>query len=154
MLDCSTMATPTSAKDSPTTNDLQHVNPTEYHTLVGSLQYLTFTRSVITHVVNRACQHLQQLAKTNCMAVKQILHNLKGTLNYGIQLLDQRSISLYAFLNSDWIGCPITRRSTTSFCVYLSTNCISWYSKKQGTIAYSSVEAEYHSMAVVGVELT
>ena len=59
MLDCSAMATPVSTKDSPTTNDSQHVNPTKYRTLVGSLQYLTFTRPDITHAVNRVCQHLQ-----------------------------------------------------------------------------------------------
>ena len=82
-------------------------------------------RPVITHLVNRARQHLQQATKTNFMAVKQILRNIKGTLNYGIRFLDQSSISLYAFVNFDWAGCPITRRSTTSFCVYLGTNCIS-----------------------------
>ena len=32
MLDCSAMDTSISAKDSPTTNELQHVNPAKYRT--------------------------------------------------------------------------------------------------------------------------
>ena len=83
----------------------------------------------------------------NFKVVKQILRNIKGTLNYGIRILDESSISLYAFVNSDWARCLITRRSTISFCVYLGANCISLSSKKQGTV-------EYCSMAIAAIELT
>lgn len=36
-------------------NDLTLVNPTEYRCLVGSLQYLTFTRPDITQAINKVC---------------------------------------------------------------------------------------------------
>ncbi|XP_031473857.1 secreted RxLR effector protein 161-like [Nymphaea colorata] len=47
----------------------------------------------------------------------------------------------------DWVGCPVTRRSTTGYNIYLGTNCISWSAKKQPTVAQSSSEVEYRALA-------
>ena len=49
MLDCSPIAIPMSLKDTPYFSDNHLVNPTKYQALIRSLQYLTFTRSGITH---------------------------------------------------------------------------------------------------------
>lgn len=53
-----------------------------------------------------------------------------------------------------WGGCPVTRQSTTEFCVYLGSNIISWSSKKQPTVAWSISEAEYRAIATTTVEIT
>ena len=137
---------------SPT--DCEPVNPTEYRTLVGSLQYLTFSRPDITHAVNRVCQHFQNPTKADLRAVKRILCYLKGTLDFGLRYLSQSSNHVYAFSDSDWAGCTETRRSMTGYCVYLGVNCVSWSSKKQITVACSSAEAEYRSIASAAAELT
>ena len=90
----------------------------------------------------------------NLKAVKRILRYLRGTEHYGLRYLSTSPISLYGFSDADWAGCPITRQSTTSYCVFLEANCVSWCSKKQPTVARSSTEAEYRFMAFAAAELT
>ena len=54
------------------------------------------------------------------------------------------------YVDADWAGCPVTRRSTTGYIVYFHGSAINWTSKKQATTAASPMEAEY----VAGAEGT
>lgn len=59
-----------------------------------------------------------------------------------------------AFADSDWVGCPDDRKSTNGYLVYLGDNLVAWQSKKQATVARSSTESEYISVANVSAELS
>ncbi|GJU46879.1 uncharacterized mitochondrial protein-like protein [Tanacetum coccineum] len=54
---------------------------------------------------------------------------------------------LTAYCDSDWLGCPYTRRSRTGYMLLLSGTPISWKTKKQSLVSRSSTEAEYRAMA-------
>ena len=71
-----------------------------------------------------------------------------------MHILASNTLDLYAFSDVDWAGCHTSRRSTTGFCTFLGGNCISWSAKKQSTVARSSAEAEYYSMASTAEEIT
>ena len=60
---------------------------------------------------------------------------------------------LQAFCDADWVGNKDDRRSTSSFCVFLGKNLISWGCRKQATVARSSTEAEYKALANTAAEL-
>ncbi|TPX55785.1 DNA-directed DNA polymerase [Powellomyces hirtus] len=52
---------------------------------------------------------------------------------------------LEGYSDSDWAGCPDSRRSTTGF-VSLFGGIVDWQSKRQPTVALSSTEAEYMAL--------
>ncbi|XP_026417568.1 uncharacterized protein LOC113313058 [Papaver somniferum] len=124
----------------------------EYKTIVGSLQYLTTTRPDICYGVNYVSQFMHSVAYVHMKLVNRILRYLKGTLGLGITLRRDSLQELKAYTDSDWAGCPDTRRSTSGYVIFLRTNLISWSSKKQPTVSKSSAEAEYKCLFVASAE--
>ncbi|XP_015169201.1 uncharacterized mitochondrial protein AtMg00810-like [Solanum tuberosum] len=130
------------------------VDASLYKMIVGSLQYLTLTRPDITHPVKLASQFMQSPNTEHLQGVKRILRYIKSTLHFGLRIISQSPCRLYGYSDADWGGCTTTRRSTTCYSIYLGVNCISWTSKKQTTVARSSVEAEYRPLASTAAEMT
>ncbi|KAK2989169.1 hypothetical protein RJ640_014132 [Escallonia rubra] len=87
-------------------------------------------------------------------AALPVLRYLKAALGQGLFLPTNSPLQIYAFYDSDWASCPLTRRSVTGYFVSLGNSPISWRTKKQPTVSRSSAEAEYRSMAVTTCELT
>jgi histone deacetylase 1/2 len=129
-------------------------DPTEYRSLAGALQYLTFTRPDITYAVQQVCLHMHDPRKQHLAAIKRIFRYIKGTLSHGLQLHSSSPASMVIYTDADWAGCPNTRCYTSGFCVHLSGNLVSWSSKRQHTVSCSSAEAEYRDVANVVAEAT
>ncbi|XP_040364414.1 secreted RxLR effector protein 161-like [Rosa chinensis] len=127
-------------------------DPTLYRSLVGALQYLTFTRPDIASAVNTACQFMTKPTDMHMAAVKRIIRYVQGTITQGLKYVSSPP-DLVAYSDADWGGDPATRRSTTGFVVFLEYNAISWQSKKQPTISRSSTKAEYRALANTAAEL-
>ncbi|GJW26125.1 ribonuclease H-like domain-containing protein [Tanacetum coccineum] len=87
-------------------------------------------------------------------ALKRILWYVRGTLDHGLQLHVSTTTQLTAYIDADWAGCPVTRRSTSGYCVFLGDNLLSWSAKRQVTLSCSSAEAEYRGVANVVAETT
>ncbi|RVX23195.1 Retrovirus-related Pol polyprotein from transposon RE1 [Vitis vinifera] len=98
-------------------------DPTEYRTVVGSLQYLSLTRPDIAYTVNKLSQFMHQ-----------------PTSDTGMQ-------------SSVCCGNKDDFTSTSAYIIYLGHNPISWSSKKQRTVARSSTKAEYRSVASTAAEI-
>lgn len=56
---------------------------------------------------------------------------------------------LMAYCDSDWGGCIESRMSIVGYMVMFGKVVVSWNSKKQDTVARSSAEAKFKSMAEV-----
>ena len=122
-------------------------DPTLFRSLAGALQYLTFTRPDIAFAVQQICLYMHDPREPHLHALKRILRYLRGTTDHGIQFHASSSRDLIAYSDADWGGCPVTRRSTSGYCVFLGSNIISWSLKRQATISRSSAEAEYRGVA-------
>ncbi|KAM2105397.1 hypothetical protein ACFX1R_015908 [Malus domestica] len=130
-------------------------NPEEYRYLVGGLQYLTWTMPDLSYVMNLVCQFMHSPRQAHFQAVKRILPYLKGSLSLGLWFPKcSKSLTLTAFSDANWAGCSIDRRSTSGFVIFLGDSLISSSAKKQPTVARSSTEVEYRSLANTAAELT
>lgn len=122
-------------------------DPSLYRSLAGGLQYLTFTSSDLSYVVQQIFLFMHDPREPHLHALKRILRYVRGTLDYGLQLHPSSTTGLIAYSDADWGGCPSTRRSTSGYCVFLGDNLLSWSSKRKPTVSRSSAEAEYRGVA-------
>ncbi|GJY96606.1 hypothetical protein Tco_0513516 [Tanacetum coccineum] len=81
-------------------------------------------------------------------AALMVIQFLKGSPGQGILLKGMCDLQLRGWCDADWAGYPLTRRSLTGWVVYLRDSSISWKTKKQHIVSWSSAEAEYLSMAM------
>nr|GFA03160.1 putative ribonuclease H-like domain-containing protein [Tanacetum cinerariifolium] len=118
-----------------------------YISMIGSLMYLTSLRPDIMFVVC-ACARFQVTPKASHLhAAKMIFRYLKGKPHLGLWYPKDSPFDLVAYLNSDYAGASLDRKSTTRGCQFLGCRLISWQCKKQTFVATSSIEAEYVAAA-------
>ncbi|GJY98317.1 putative RNA-directed DNA polymerase [Tanacetum coccineum] len=123
------------------------VDAGRYRRLIGRLLYLQATRPDIAYSVNVLSQFIADPRHSHMDAAHQVLRYLKGTVGQGILLPRDGGCNLIAYCDSDWLSCPITRRSRTGYLLLFGGAPISWKTKKQNVVSRSFAEAEYRSMA-------
>jgi hypothetical protein len=132
---------------------LSFADATNYRSVVGALQYLSFTWSDISFSVNRLCQFLSAPTTSHWVAVKCILRYLRATSTFGIHITKSGSSLLSAFSNVGWAGNPDDHCSTGGYTIFLGNNLISWSSRKHHIVSRSSTKAEYKEVANATAEL-
>ena len=61
-------------------------------------------------------------------------------------------MKLCGFTDADWAGSPTDRKSTSRWIFSIGLTVVSRYSRKQRSVALSSVEAEYMAASLVACE--
>ena len=84
-----------------------------YGQMIGSLIYLTNMRPDIFFAVNTLSQFLTDPIHVHLIVAKHILRCLKGTIDYGIKYEVIQKINLEGYVDSDWVGSSIYRKSTS-----------------------------------------
>lgn len=125
----------------------------EYRIVIGSLQYLSFTRPDISFTVNRLSQFTHRPTTDHWQAAKRVLHYLAGTMTHGVFLPSVNQLYLHAFFYADWAGDTDDYVSTNAYVIYLGNQAISWSSETQNGVARSSTEAEYRAIANAAAEV-
>uniref|UniRef100_A0A1J3K4R5 Retrovirus-related Pol polyprotein from transposon TNT 1-94 n=1 Tax=Noccaea caerulescens TaxID=107243 RepID=A0A1J3K4R5_NOCCA len=153
MQDAKPIATPMATEPKLVMSGEKHSNPSEYRTLVGSLQYLAFTRPNIAYAVNKLSQFMYSPTSDHWQAAKRVLRYLAGTPTHGLFFSKSNPLSLHAYSDADWAGDTDNYVSTNGYIVYLGKHAVSWSAKKQKGVARSSTEAEYRSVANTASEV-
>ena len=77
------------------------------------------------------------------IAAKNILRYIKGMVDYGLKYDTNQKINLEGYVDSDWAGSAIDRKSTLGCCFSIGLGVISWFSKNKSYVALSTAEVEY-----------
>eukprot|EP00253_Pinus_taeda_P003093 PITA_03093 len=85
--------------------------------------------------------------EAHLQAVKRIFKYFQGTQNYGLWYPRDAYLTLHAYTDVDWEGSVDDRKSTSGGAFFMGSRLVSWFSKKQSSIALSTTEAEYVAAA-------
>ncbi|KAJ3474036.1 hypothetical protein NLI96_g12685 [Meripilus lineatus] len=156
MQDCQPVSTPlvakstlTAAQSPSTPTKIEeykvYANGLNYLEIVGAILYVTQTRPDIQYAIGVLAQFGSNPGKPHLEALKRVMRYLKGTAHFKLRLggNDTSNTDLVGWTDSDWAQDLDTRRSVSSFTFEIAGGHISWSSKKQPTVAHSTVEAEY-----------
>ncbi|GJX13645.1 hypothetical protein Tco_0205403 [Tanacetum coccineum] len=124
------------------------VDQTRFRSMVGSLMYLTTSRSDLVFVVCMCARYQAKPTKKHLEAIKRVFWYLRGTINMGLWYPKDTAMALTAYADADHAGCKDTRRSTSGSAQFLGDKSVSWSSKKQKITAISTTEAEYIAIAI------
>src|ERR1700678_1005050 len=80
-------------------------------------------------------------------ALLHVVGYIRNTMVYGLIYSRDYDISPHAFVDADYGGCKDTRRSTSGYVFMMAGGAVAWSSKRQATVALSTVEAEYVAMS-------
>jgi hypothetical protein len=123
---------------------------TQYQSIVGALMYAACaTRPDIAYSISALSQYSARPNETHFNALKRVLRYLRGSTNLSLTFTGTSDLTpeLVAYTDSDWASNQDDRRSVTGYVFALSGGPVSWASRRQKTVAQSTVEAEYMATA-------
>lgn len=153
MNECKPINTPMELNYREVENDERLHEKVPYRELIGCFLYVTqTTRPDLSYAVNYFSHYQSDPKESHWKGLKRILHYIQGTVNYGMHYKNEgENGTVIAYADSDWAKSS-DRKSTTGYVIKLFGNTISWGSKKPTTVALSSTEAEFISLATCAAE--
>ena len=125
----------------------------DFRRLLGKLQWLVPVRPDIAFASKELAREVGALCPGTVQRGKRILRYLSGAMASFLMLRPDITLSsgdvdvdLQVFSDSDWAGCPLTRRSTSGFIVRILGSTVVFGSRTQATVATSSAEAELYAI--------
>ena len=93
----------------------------------GRKTHLFLSHKTKAHVVSVISLFMHSLKKVHLQAANRVLHYLKGSPGKGLQergILFKRSprLVLEVYIDADYVGSVVDRRSTTEYCTFLGGN--------------------------------
>nr|GEW68590.1 putative ribonuclease H-like domain-containing protein [Tanacetum cinerariifolium] len=114
-----------------------------YRSMIGSLMYLTTSMPDIMFAVCAYASFQITPKVSHLHAMKRIFRYFKGQPRLVLWYPKDSPFDLKAFLDSDYAGASLNRKSTTKGYQFLGKRLISWQCKKQTVVANSTTKVEY-----------
>jgi hypothetical protein len=115
-----------------------------YASAVGSLMYAQVcTRPDLAFIVGVLGRYLSNPGIQHWTAVKRVMRYLKRTRDFVLTYRKSDNLEIIGYSDSDFAGCPDSKRSTSGYIFLLAGGAVSWKSVKQTLIAPSTMAAEF-----------
>lgn len=132
----------------------KRISQFEYQSLIGSLMYIGIcTRPDIIHSVSKLSQKNSDPHLEHMTAAKRVLKYLNKTKEVQLKY-SKTGEPIKCYVDADWGGDAVDRKSYTGYTFILAGGAISWESRKQQSVALSSTEAEYMALSSAAKEAT
>jgi hypothetical protein len=82
---------------------------------------------------------MSQSRQTQWIAAKHVLRYLRGTVGYGLRYASDVDMRLQGYVDADWPGSVVDRKTTFDCCFTLGFAMVSWFSRKHSSMALSTV---------------
>ena len=92
--------------------------------------------------MNTLSQYLVQPRRVHLIAAKHVMRYLRGSIDFGLYYDGSHEYRLYGYIDADWDRSVSNRKIISGGCYYLGSAMISWFSRKQSSIALCMAEAE------------
>ncbi len=131
-----------------TDSEKQEMIDKPYRPVLGSVMWgqlatrpdLLFTVSLLSRFqANPGIKHWKNLL--------HVVGYIRNTIDYGLTYSRDADLTPLAYVDADYGGCRNTRRSTLGFVFTMAGGAVTWSSKRQATVALSTVEAKYVVMS-------
>ena len=111
--------------------------------MIGSLLYLITSRPDIMFATCLCARFQSSPRESYLNAIKRIFKYLSGSLHLGLWYPRNSSFDLISYSDADFAGSLLDRKSTSETYQFLGQCLVSWFSKKQVSVALSITEVEY-----------
>ncbi|XP_067136098.1 uncharacterized protein [Centruroides vittatus] len=123
-------------------NETNEMNGKPYRELIGGLLYLAnSTRPDLAFAASVLSCFCSNPGIVHWKMAKSLLRYIQATVNYGLNY-EECDQKLCAHVDSDWAGDIDGRKSSSGNMIILANKPISWESRKQKSVAVSTMKAE------------
>ena len=118
-----------------------------YRASAAQLNYIAQDNPCVPFSAKEACR------STSCPTVRGF-HGIKKSVSVGVKTVrfhcewqsEVEANRMQLFVDSDWAGCALTRRSTSGGLMKLRTHSLKTWSSTQAVVAMSSAETELYAL--------
>ena len=119
---------------------------TAFRAAAARANYLAADRLDCQYAAKEICRHMANPSKSAWNALKRLCRYLVGLPRMVFKHPWQEASAIEIYTDTDFAGCPRTRKSTSGGCVLIGRHTIKSWSSTQTSIALSSGEAEFNGV--------
>ena len=131
-----------------TESERKEMGDKPYRPVLGSVMWGQLaTRPDLSFAVSLLSRFQADPGIEHWKALLHVVGYIKNTMDYGLTYSRDADLTPLAYVDANYGGCRDTCRSTSGYVFLMAGGAVTWSSKRQATVALSTVEAEYVAMS-------